>query len=1172
MNNFYNKYVSITLIFLLIFSLNLHATKQEIKIGFQRITDEQVDFTPLEKYLEQEIPNYNFRIIQYSPPNIIEALLWSEIEFAVCNPYVCYLVNLQKGCKVLATFSRLGPNNQPMKLKAGVIFCKASRDDINTLNDIKGKIIASPGRNYFAGWILPLYELYKNNLYPISKFATVLFTGSNGLTIDAVINGTADIGCIDAYILWKLTKEGKINQNEIKIINQKSFNPELPITHSTIASPEYSFISLNNVPEELQRKITLALIKIPVINPLTESLGFSGFSLPVDYSGTTEILKTIKYPPYEERVDLKTTIKTHWLLFTGFGLALIFLTSFIITIFYTIHQLKIRKEMLFLLSKSTEIQKQLESSERKFRTLAEQFPGAVFIVTPPPESSILFITNQIETLTGFSKEEFLSGKLSLLNLVHNEYRDYLLSEKEEKISSKEPYNVIYKMQIKDKKWIWVNEIGTGVWDDSKLLYIQGYILDITEVKEREEKEEKKLERTNIEKEILIDVMLRPEVAEGDFEGLSHFITETISTKLRIPRVNIWLFNEDETQLICVDHYDLSTGIHSKGVILKEEDFKDEFQALKTSKYVDAHDALNDPRTKGYAQNYLIPLNIKSMLDTGIRIGDRNRGVICLEYTQIPHKWEEDEISFASQIADQLALTLINKEKRSYEFQRNLLIQTIETSTNGMIIFDSNGLILYLNPAIFNLLNVLPEDYLNKPITYLTQKVLPIENLDQKRSEAGKGKIHKERLEIKRGEKNSVILDCSISSIHNIYENSTHFVIHLTDVTREVKLENDLRQMQKMESIGQLAGGIAHDLNNHLLVIQGYTELIESEIPKNSPLCTYLQEIRSANLKASTLVKQLLAFARKQLLKKESISLNETINDILNMIRRIIKENVKLETFLQPNLPNIYADKNAIEVIIINLCSNANDAMPEGGEIIIETNKTYLTKEKVEGIPNVKEGEFVVLTITDTGIGMDKNTLEHCFEPFFTTKAPGKGTGLGLSTVYGLVQQHDGIIHVYSEPGKGTSFKIYLPTTSIPQQEKKVEESEYPELTGSETILIAEDEPAVRAVSIRILERAGYNVISAENGEEALNLFMENIDKIDLVILDIIMPVMGGKEVYEKIKKLKPDTPVLFTSGYSENSIHTNFVIHEGYQILQKPYGRLEILKEVRKILDKKKQP
>ncbi len=813
----------------------------------------------------------------------------------------------------------------------------------------------------------------------------------------------------------------------------------------------------------------------------------------------------------------------------------------------------------------------LRRANRRFRTLAEQFPGAIFIITPYPEFSILYLSNRIEDITGYKKEEFLSGRLTLLDLVHNEYRDFLLSERKEKINLKQPYNITYRIQTKDKTWRWVNEIGVGVWDDSKLLYIQGHILDITSLKEQEEKEKKKFERTNTEKEILIEVMLRSEFVEGDFERLSYFITETIATRLNIPRVNIWLFNDDETQLICIDHYDLSTGIHSKGMVLKEEDFYHEFLALKISKYVDAHDALNDPRTKGYAKNYLIPLNITSMLDTAIRIGEKNRGVICLEYTHTPHKWEEDEISFASQIADQLALTLIHKEKKAYEAQRDMLIRIVETSENALIITNPDGTILYMNPAVFTLLKILPEDYTGKPITYLIPDVVPIENLEQKLSEVNKGKTYKERLEIKTGVTTPIILDCAISSIHNIYGDISNYVFHLTNVTKEVKLENDLRQMQKMESMGQLAGGIAHDLNNHLLVIQGYVELIESELPHSSSILPYIQEMKSANFKASTLVKQLLAFARKQLLKKEIFSLNDAILSALKLVRRIIKENIEIETFLMPDLPNIYADRSAIEVIIINLCSNANDAMPEGGKITIETNKAYISKEKIEGMPHLKEGEFVVLTITDTGTGMDKYTLEHCFEPFFTTKKFGKGTGLGLSTVYGLVQQHEGIIHVYSELGKGTTFKIYLPTSSqTPQKGEKTEPLEYTDLSGSETILLAEDEPAVRAVSTRILQQAGYKVISAENGEEALKLFTENMDNIHLVILDIVMPIMGGKEVYEKIKDVKPDIPVLFTSGYSENSIHTNFVLHEGYHILQKPYGRSEILKEVRSILDKVK--
>ncbi|HOQ33696.1 MAG TPA: ATP-binding protein, partial [Candidatus Hydrogenedens sp.] len=419
--------------------------------------------------------------------------------------------------------------------------------------------------------------------------------------------------------------------------------------------------------------------------------------------------------------------------------------------------------------------------------------------------------------------------------------------------------------------------------------------------------------------------------------------------------------------------------------------------------------------------------------------------------------------------------------------------------------------------------------------------------------------------------NIYTIEYSISPLLNERKELTNIVLVFRDITRELKLLNDLKQSQKMESIGQLAGGIAHDLNNHLMVINGYAELAERELPADSSLIPYLDEIIKANQKASSLVRQLLAFARKQILKKEVIDINVLVNDIYKMLRRLIRENIEL-TFL-PNAQKslIYADRNAVEVILINLCVNANDAMPDGGKLLIETSSTHVSEEMIEGMTWTSSGDFVVICVTDTGIGMDKYTLEHCFDPFFTTKEIGKGTGLGLSTVYGLVKQHNGIIHVYSEVGKGTTFKIYLPATTQEQLQKEEEATSEPieQLTGNETILIAEDEMTVRSVAIRILEKAGYRVIAAQDGEEGFKLFLENISDIDLVILDVIMPVMGGKEVYEKIKKIKPNLPVLFSTGYSENSIHTNFVLEKDLNLINKPYGRLDLLRAVRNILDKK---
>ncbi|MCX8064831.1 MAG: phosphate/phosphite/phosphonate ABC transporter substrate-binding protein, partial [Candidatus Hydrogenedentes bacterium] len=315
------------------------AEKPEIKIGTQRLLETPIDFTPIEKFLEVEIPEYKFRIIPYSPTPLLDSFYWGEIDFSLCTPYTYYLIMQNKGCKILATLTIQGPNKKILKLQAGVIICKADRVDINLLTDIRNKTIASPGKDYFAAWILPLYEFSKHNLLPIHNHASVIFTGSHEATIQSVLNGVADIGCVDAYILWKLTNEGKINSNDIKIINQKEPNINFPIPHSTDVFPEYCFISQLNVPEELQRKIAVALMRIPPDNPLTSVIGFAGFSTPEDYSGIEKILKTIRHHPFEKpiRIGFKDFVISNWQSIIAILLIWILLTVFVITLMYALH-------------------------------------------------------------------------------------------------------------------------------------------------------------------------------------------------------------------------------------------------------------------------------------------------------------------------------------------------------------------------------------------------------------------------------------------------------------------------------------------------------------------------------------------------------------------------------------------------------------------------------------------------------------------------------------------------------------------------------------------------------------------------------------------------------------------------------------------------------------------
>lgn len=380
-------------------------------------------------------------------------------------------------------------------------------------------------------------------------------------------------------------------------------------------------------------------------------------------------------------------------------------------------------------------------------------------------------------------------------------------------------------------------------------------------------------------------------------------------------------------------------------------------------------------------------------------------------------------------------------------------------------------------------------------------------------------------------------------------------------------EEQLRQSQKLESIGILAGGMAHDFNNMLTAINGYSDLILRKIAPDDPIRRNVIEIKKAGERSADLTRQLLAFSRRQILQPRVIDLNETIVDTTSMLRRLIGEDVQIETKLTEKLLKIEADPNQLTQVLMNLAINARDAMPSGGTLLIESSNVELDEAYASRHIDVAAGRFVMLAVSDTGIGMDEATRRRVFEPFFTTKSVGQGTGLGLSTVYGIVKQSGGNIWVYSEPGRGTTFKIYLPEADPTAAAPDFEISQRELHIGSETILLVEDERAVRGLAKEILESCGYTVIEASDGVEALEKFEPVSGQVDVLITDVIMPRMGGRELSELLKAQQPDIKVLFTSGYTDDAILRHGITDEGTNFLQKPFTYDSLSRKVRALLD-----
>jgi len=396
-----------------------------------------------------------------------------------------------------------------------------------------------------------------------------------------------------------------------------------------------------------------------------------------------------------------------------------------------------------------------------------------------------------------------------------------------------------------------------------------------------------------------------------------------------------------------------------------------------------------------------------------------------------------------------------------------------------------------------------------------------------------------------------------------------FSAFLRDITERKQLQQQLIQSQKMEAVGRLAGGIAHDFNNLLTAIFGYTDLLTEELPEGSQARKDVAEIRKAGERAASLTRQLLAFSRQQVLQPIVLSVNALVADVETMLRRLIGADVELRTTLAPDAGNVRADPGQLEQVILNLAVNARDAMPTGGKLTIETQNVELSEMYAEARQPVVPGAYVMLAVSDTGVGMDAKTQARIFEPFFTTKEAGKGTGLGLATVYGIVKQSGGYIWTYSEPGHGATFKVYLPQVEAPVEATVRPPEPGRTLGGTETVLLAEDDELLRPLARGLLEKLGYTVLDAGTAAAALALAHAHGGPIHLLLTDVVMPGESGRQLARRLGEVRPDMRVLYTSGYSDDAIVHHGMLEPGLNYLQKPFTPATLARSVREVLDAK---
>jgi len=508
------------------------------------------------------------------------------------------------------------------------------------------------------------------------------------------------------------------------------------------------------------------------------------------------------------------------------------------------------------------------------------------------------------------------------------------------------------------------------------------------------------------------------------------------------------------------------------------------------------------------------------------------------------------------------------DRKHSEEERVRLTTAIEQSAEMVVITDTEGTIQYVNPAFERITGYDRQEVIGRSVRILKSNEKD-ESVDQDMWDtlAG-GAVWTGHFVNRKKDGTLFEEDATISPIKDDSGEIVSYVAVKRDVTREVLLQKQLQQAQKMESVGTLAGGIAHDFNNILTIVLGYSELLLADKTKGSAEYEEIQAMRQAARRGSDLVKQILTFSRRAEYHPRPMSLNQEVRQAKRLLSRTIPKMIEIDLHLADDLKTIHADPGQMEQILLNLAVNAKDAMPNGGKLAIETKNVYLNDEYCRAHLGVKPGPYVLLVVSDTGHGMEREVVDHIFEPFYTTKQVGEGTGLGLALVFGIVKGHGGHVACYSEPGVGTTFRIYLPAITLEEAPSMDTTLEMP-AGGTETILIVDDEELIGDLGKRILSGAGYTVLMANNGEEALEIYSKKMSDISLVLLDLIMPGMGGERCLRELLKMAPRARVLVASGYSASGPVKQTLEKGAKGFVSKPFQMKQLLHAVRKVLNKK---
>ena len=797
----------------------------------------------------------------------------------------------------------------------------------------------------------------------------------------------------------------------------------------------------------------------------------------------------------------------------------------------------------------------LRESEERYRVVAETATDV--IITIDENSTMLFANGAVERVFGYAVSELLGRQITML------MPEYLRHVHEAALGR------YVQTGRKHINWEAVEvpglhksgqeiplELSFGQFSKDGRRYFTGIARDITERKRVEEMQVRRAAQMALRSDI------NAALAESNapLQRILEHCVEAMVSHLSAAFARIWTLNKEEDMLELQASAGIYTHIDGPHARVPVGAFKIGLIAEEREPHI-TNDVQTDPRVsdKEWAKRE----GMIAFAGYPLIVEGRLVGVMAMFARQ---RLAGDTLDALASLADIISQGIERKRAEEELLQSEQRYRLLfERNPQPMWVFDLETLsFIEVNEAA-----IYHYGYSRKEFLTLTIKdIRPPEDVPNLLANVSRITPQYEEAGVwKHRKKDGTIIDVEITAHELTFYGRPAQMVLAYDVTERRVLEEQLRQSQKMEAVGQLAGGVAHDFNNLLTVITGYSDLTLRRLDHESPFRSSLEEIKKAGERAASLTRQLLAFSRKQVLQPKVLQLNAIVADVDKMLRRLIGEDIDPLTLLEPSLGQIKADPGQIEQVILNLAVNARDAMPQGGKLTIETRNVYLDNQYARRHTAIQPGNYVMLAVSDTGCGIDAETQVRMFEPFFTTKEQGKGTGLGLSTVYGIVRQSGGHLWVYSEVGKGTTFKIYLPRVDEVTEMDVARDSltELPQ--GRETVLLTEDEEQVRQMIRMILEMSGYRVLEAASGEEALTLYKQHEGQIDLIMTDVVMPGMSGRELAESLEVLHPGIKVLYISGYTDDAIVRHGLLDQEIAFLQKPFTPDALMRKVREVLD-----